>query len=781
MDSIERRVDKLLSQMTLDEKLAQIGSYWMYDLQTDGILDWVKTADRLKHGIGQITRLAGASTLDPLNAAKASNGLQKFLVEKTRLGIPAIIHEECCSGALMLGGTVYPQMLGLASTFQPELAEAMTTAIRKQLLAIGARQGLAPVLDVARDPRWGRVEETFGEDSTLVSHFGTAYIKGLQSQDLAEGVMATGKHFVGHSLSQGGLNCAPVHMGMREIYDIYLAPFQAAIRDAKLASIMNAYPEVDGEVVAASRRILTDLLRGQLGFDGFVVSDYEAIIMLHNFHKIAEDPACAAGMALNAGIDIELPNIVCYGEPLKSALINGEINLELVDMAVRRHLHKKFELGLFEHPYVDEGKVFEVFETAEQRALARQIARQSIVLLKNDGLLPLSKSIRSLAVIGPNAHDGRNQLGDYSYAAMRQLMQFKAPENSAFLNNNLDVFSQYDVKITTVLDGIQAAVCPETEVLYTRGTGSLDGDSSGFEEAVDLAKQADAVVLVLGDRSGLTPDCTTGETRDSSDLKLPGNQEDLARALFATGLPVAIVLITGRPYALTRLAESAQAILEAWLPGEEGGSAIADILFGDVNPGGKLPITFPRSVGQVPVYYNAKPSGTKSHWYVDYVSEQVKPLYPFGHGLSYTSFEYRDLSIDRKQATIGENVAVSLAVRNIGKVAGEEVVQLYIHDEYASIPRPVKELKGYRRIRLEVGEMKRITFHLPVDQLAFYDMDSNLVLEAGKIDVMLGSSSDDIRLCAALAVVSRYVGPAVALERRAVGIGVRTHVLLSWH
>jgi len=746
MESIEQRVDKLLSQMTLDEKLAQIGSYWIFDLQTDGALDWDKAADKLKHGIGQITRLAGASTLQPTQAAEVANHLQKLLVEGTRLGIPAIFHEECCSGAMLLGGTMYPQMLGLASTFQPELAQAMTTAIRKQLRAIGARQALAPVLDVARDPRWGRVEETFGEDPTLVSHFGMAFIKGLQSENLAEGVMATGKHFVGHSLSQGGLNCAPVHVGMREIYDVYFAPFQAAIRDAKLASIMNSYPELDGEVVAASRHILTDILRGQLGFDGLVVSDYEAIIMLHNFHKIATDPACAAGMALNAGIDVELPNTVCYGEPLKSALENGDINIELVDVAVQRHLKKKFELGLFDHPYVDESKVVEVFETPEQRTLARHIASQSMVLLKNDGLLPLQKSIKTLAVIGPNAHAGRNQLGDYSYAAMSQLMQLKAPENSNFIQTDLSQLSPYHVKVTTVLEGIRSAVSPDTKVLYAKGCENFSNDTSDFDNAINVGRQADAIILVLGDKSGLTPDCTTGETRDSADLKLPGAQEDLAKALFTTGKPVVVVLITGRPYALSMLAESANAILEAWLPGEEGGAAIADILFGDVNPVGKLPMSFPRSVGQVPLFYNAKPAGTKSHWYEDYVSEKVTPLYPFGHGLSFTTFRYSDLSIGRERVTSGESMDISFTIENLGEVVGEEVVQLYIHDEYASIPRPVKELKGYQRVALNPGQKKQITFHLPVDQLAFYDTELNLVLEPGRIFVMIGSSSSDIRL-----------------------------------
>lgn len=747
MESNERCVNEILTRMTLDEKLAQIGSYWMFDLQTDGELDWVKVADRLSHGIGQISRVAGASTLDPLGAARAGNRLQKFLVENTRLGIPAILHEECCAGAMVSGGTIYPQMLGIASTFQPELAESMTAAIRKQLLAIGARQGLAPVLDVGRDPRWGRVEETFGEDPTLVSQFGMAYIKGLQTADLAGGVLATGKHFVGHSLSQGGLNCAPVHVGMREIYDVYLAPFQAAIRDAKLASIMNAYPELDGEVVAASRRILTDLLRFQLGFNGMVVSDYEAVSMLHNFHKVAADPSSAASQALNAGIDVELPTVECYGEPLKRALEAGDVPLELVDTAVRRHLQMKYQLGLFENPYVDEGKVLEIFETPAQRTLARELARKSLVLLKNDGLLPLSKAIRTIAVIGPNADEKRNQLADYSYPAMRQLMQRKAPENSAFIGANAEVLTRDDVKVTTVLEAIRLAVGAETRVLSARGCGYFDLDRSGFEEAVSIARQAEAVVLVLGDRAGLTPDCTTGETRDSADLKLPGLQEELIRALRETGTPVAAVLITGRPYALPLLAESANAILEAWLPGEEGGPAIADVLFGDVNPGGKLPITFPRSVGQVPIFYNAKPAGTGSHWYVDYVSEKVTPLYPFGHGLSYTSFNYSDLEIKNRRATAGETVELSLKVKNVGKVAGDEVVQLYTRDEYASTPRPIKELKGYRRLTLCPGEARTITFHLLVDQLAFYDNDLNLVLEPGAISIMLGSSSGDIRLC----------------------------------
>ena len=746
MTSIKQRIETLVSQMTLDEKLAQIGSYWMYNLQTDGKLDPTKIKTKLGHGIGQITRVAGASTLDPVSAAKAGNQIQKFLVEETRLGIPAILHEECCSGAMLLGGTAYPQMIGLASTFQPDLAGKMTRAIRAQLLAIGARQALAPVLDVSRDPRWGRTEETFGEDPTLVSQFGMAYIRGLQGDNLSEGVMATGKHFVGHSLSQGGQNCAPVHVGRAELYDIFLAPFQAAIRDAGLASIMNSYPELDGEVVATSHRILTDLLRGELGFDGLVVSDYDAVIKIHNFHNASPDKSTAGKLALEAGIDVELPFTVCYGAPLKAALEAGDLDIETVNTAVRRHLQKKFELGLFDNPYVDESRVLEVFESPEQRELAREIACQSMVLLKNDGVLPLKKSIGTLAVVGPNADHARGQLGDYSYDATVELMAFQAPENSSFVDLDEEALVRYSPKITTILEGLRAAVSPDTKVLYARGCDNLDPDTSGFDKAVRIAEQADVVVLVLGDRSGLVPECTTGETRDSADLRLPGVQEGLARAVLATGKPVVAVLVNGRPYAIPWLDEDANAILEAWLPGEEGGAATAEVLFGDFNPGGKLPLTFPRHVGQLPIYYNHKPSGMKSHWYGDYVSEKATPLYSFGHGLSYTTFEYGALTINPKQAPRGQTVEISLKVTNTGDARGDEVVQLYIRDEYASSPRPMKELKGYTRLTLDPGASKIVTFGLPVDQLAFYDTDLNLVLEPGRIFVMVGSSSADIRL-----------------------------------
>ncbi len=761
--SIPERVAALLAQMTITEKIAQLGSCWMYEIQTDGVLDAPKIAARLSNGIGQVTRPAGASIFSPPETAKAVNQLQSFLIHNTRLGIPAIMHEECCSGNMILGGSMFPQIIGLASTFRPELAEKMTDEIRRQLRAIGIHQGLAPVLDVARDPRWGRVEESFGEDPLLISQFGVHYIRGLQGDDPRSGVMATGKHFIAHSLSQGGLNCAPVQLGPNTLWNVYLMPFQAAIRQANIAAVMNSYPELDGEVVAASARILTDLLRRQLGFEGLLVSDYEAIQMIHNYHHVAPDQAAAAAAGFNAGIEVELPTIQCYTEEnLTAAIHSGQIRMEQIDAAVGRHLQKKFELGLFENPYVDEGNVIECFETPAQRALALEIARQSIVLLGNDGTLPLKKDIATLAVIGPNADNARSLLGDYSYAAVNELLCHQQPPESIFCHLDRDTLQSHQVKVPTILEVLRARL-PHSNVQYARGCDVRSDDRSGLAEAQRIAAAADAVVLVLGDKSGLTPDCTCGETRDSADLRLPGAQNELVAAVIAAGKPVVAVLINGRPLAIPELAGSAAAILEAWLPGEEGAAAIADVLFGDANPGGKLPMTFPRSAGQVPVFYNDKPSGRHSHWYHNYVSESVQPLFPFGHGLSYTRFEYRDLHITPTQAGPGETVQVSFTLQNSGAVAGEEVVQLYCCDPCASSPRPLKELKAFARVALDPGAERRITFHLPVDILAFYNTALELVVEPGKILLMPGSSSADIRLHGEFEITG--AGPHTIAER----------------
>jgi beta-glucosidase len=742
----DERISDLLSQMTLDEKLAQIGSFWVYEV-LDGLTFSPEKARRLMaNGIGHVTRLGGASNLKPVQAAELANVIQKYLLDTTRLKIPAIIHEECCAGYMAYGATVFPQAIGVASAWEPELVEEMTGVIRRQMRAVGTHQALAPVLDIARDARWGRVEETFGEDPYLAARLGAAYVKGLQGEDLKTGVVATAKHFVGYGLSEGGMNWAPAHIPPRELREVYLYPFEAAVKAAGLASLMNAYHELDGIPCGASKELLTGILRGEWGFDGTVVSDYFAINTLQSYHDLTPDKAEAARLALEAGIDVELPSTDCFGSPLRQAVQQGLIRESLVDQAVRRVLEQKFALGLFENPYVDAGSV--AFDTPPQRQLAREIAQKSIVLLKNEsGLLPLQKNLGSLAVIGPNADQVRHLFGDYSYPAHIETlleMSHKNPFGQP-LPDNITEIKDF-VQVVSVLTAIKSAVSPQTVVRYAQGCGVRDESRAGFAEAVAAAAQSDVVVLVMGDKAGLTDDCTSGEARDRAELDLPGVQAELVKAIYDTGKPIVLVLVTGRPVTLGWMARDLPAILEAWFPGEEGAGAIADVLFGDVNPGGRLPMSFPVDVGQVPVYYGHKPSGGRSHWKGDYVEMSSKPLYPFGYGLSYTSFDYTNLRIETPQARAGETVIIRADVCNSGARAGDEVVQLYVHVPSAAVTRPVKELKGFKRVTLMPGETRTICFELAVSQLGFYDGAMQFVVEPGPVSVMVGASSEDIRL-----------------------------------
>ena len=732
----EKGVESIISEMTLDEKIAQLGSVWIYELLEDGKLSVEKMERLIGNGIGQITRIGGASGLPPEKSARLANEIQRFLKEKTRLRIPAIVHEECLNGYMAKGATIFPQMIGMASSWDPDLMKTIASVIREQMRSVGAHQGLAPLLDVARDPRWGRVEETFGEDPYLISTMATHYIQGLQGEDLKEGVMATAKHFVAYGISEGGMNCAPAHVAPRGLREIFLLPFEIAVKEAKVHSLMNAYNEIDGIPCGASKELLTDILRGEWGFDGVVVSDYSAIDMLVDYHRVASDKKEAAKLALEAGIDVELPSKDCYDIPLKKALKEGLISEDLINESLRRILRVKFRLGLFEDPYVNVDDISRVFDIPKQRELALEAARESIVLLKNeDDVLPLKKDMRSIAVIGPNASNGRNLLGDYSYPAHMEGRRIRTAVK--------DISS---VSTVSVLEGIKRKVSEHTVVRYARGCDVLDDSKEGFEKAVRIARESDVAILVVGDRSGLTLPCTTGEGRDRADLALPGVQEELIRAVYETGTPVVVVLINGRPLSIEWIAEHVPAILECWLPGEEGGDAVADVLFGDHNPGGKLPMSFPRTVGQIPVYYSHKPSGGRSHWHGDYVSTSAKPLFPFGYGMSYTRFEYTNLRITPDKMDVDGKVKISVEVKNIGDRRGDEIVQLYINDEMANVTRPVKELKGFKRITLSPGEKKTIVFTLSADQLAFYDRDMKLVVEPGTFKVMVGSSSEDIRL-----------------------------------
>ncbi|MEM1529964.1 MAG: glycoside hydrolase family 3 N-terminal domain-containing protein [Candidatus Bathyarchaeia archaeon] len=731
MGTLEDRVRDLVRKMSIEEKIAQLGSIPASDLLENGKFSHDKASKLIGMGIGQITRLAGRllepeapeSPREPSRVAEIANDIQRFLVEETRLGIPAIIHEECLSGLMAYGATTFPQAIGLASTWNPDLVQSITSVIRRQMRAIGAHQGLAPVLDVARDPRWGRTEETLGEDQYLVASIGVAYIRGLQGESLSSGVVATPKHFVAHGFPEGGRNCAPVHVSPRELMEVFLFPFEAAIREAGAYSLMNAYHDIDGVPCAASKDLLTEILRFRWGFKGYVVSDYGAIEMLKTFHHVAADDMEAAVQALEAGIDIELPRVKCYGEPLLKAVREGIISETLIDEAVSRVLRVKFLLGLFDNPYVKVEEAVEAFDRPEDRALALRAAKESIILLKNDGVLPLKKDLRAIAVIGPNADTTRGLLGDYSY--------------TVHLNCKVDA-----VRIVSILEAIRSKVSPQTEVYFARGCDIYEPSKEGFKEALEAASKADVIIAVMGERSGMFRlPAVTGEGRDQNSLSLPGFQEELLKALWELGKPLILVLVNGRPMAVRWAAERVSAIVEAWFPGEEGGNAVADVLFGDYNPGGKLPISVPQDAGQIPVYYSRRASSFR-----DYVFMSAKPLFPFGHGLSYTQFEYSSLKIEPEKVGPAGKVNISFDLKNIGKFKGDEVAQLYIHDPIASVSRPVKELKGFKRITLEPSEKKRITFILSMDQLAFYDRHMRLIVEPGVYEVMVGSSSEDIRL-----------------------------------
>jgi beta-glucosidase len=742
--SIDARVDNLLSLMSLEEKLAQLGSYWVYQFLEGMRFSTEKATGLVPNGLGQISRLGGASNLPPAELAVIANKIQKHLIENTRLGIPAVVHEECCSGYMARGATVFPQAIGVASTWEPDLVQAMADVIRVQMRSVGAHHALAPVLDVARDARWGRVEETFGEDPYLIASLGTAYVKGIQGESLEQGVVATGKHFIGYGVTEGGMNWSPAHISQREMHEVYLFPFEAAIREGKLGSIMNAYHELDGIPCGSSKELLTDILRGQWGFDGTVVSDYFAVAMLMEYHHMTRDRAESAHLALDAGLDVELPFTDCYGEPLREAIQQGKISESLVDTSVRRVLAQKFALGLFENPYVEEGTV--VFDTPEERQLARHIAQKSIILLKNEGnTLPLNKGLDSVAVIGPNADSVRNLFGDYAYPAhVETLLEQKNsnPFNTP-LPEGLEEMEDF-ILANSVLEAIKEKIGANAQIHYAKGCEVNTDSTEGFAEAIEAAKQASVAIVVVGDKAGLIDDCTSGEARDRSELGLPGVQEQLVQAIYETGTPIVLVLVNGRPVTLDWMADSVPAIVEAWFPSEEGANAIADVLFGDVNPGGKLPITFPRAVGQVPIFFGHKPSGGRSHWKGDYVETSSKPLYPFGYGLSYTQFEFSNLRIAANEPQAGDTVTIQVDVTNIGGRSGDEVVQLYTHQKASSVTRPVKELKAFKRVTLEPQQTKTVSFQVPVNQLGFYDRDMRFVVEPGSVEVMVGSSSEDI-------------------------------------
>ncbi len=746
--SVEDRVENLLALMTLDEKLAQLSCLWSTAFVSAGSFDPNIVAEKMPHGIGQVTRIGASTGLHPHESAVFMNAIQQVAIERTRLGIPVIVHEESTGGFCHRDATVFPQGIGLAATWDPVLVKQVAEVIRTQMLAVGARHALAPVLDVARDPRWGRVEETYGEDPVLTGTIGTAYVQGLQSDDLHDGVAATGKHFLGYSMSDGGRNWGPVQLGPRELREVYAEPFAAVIRNAGLATIMNSYASVDGLPCAGSPAILTELLREELGFAGAVVADYSSVLQLMTYHRVAATRGEAARHALLAGLDMELPAVDCYGAPLKAEVEAGRVPLEVIDTAVRRVLRLKFQLGLFENPYVDAAATNAAFETLEQRALARQVVAESTILLTNDGVLPLAPAVKRVAVIGPGADDERLLQGDYHYPAHLEIV-YAAPANveaeGLLVPQAAGSYAPgpYFTPHITPLAGLRAALGKDVEVRYAKGCEVLGDDRSAFAEAMQVARDADVAVVVVAGRSGILRPVTVGEGNDATNLDLTGVQQELVKALAETGTPLVVVVLSGRVHTLASIARRANALLQVFPPGEEGGSGLADVLTGKANPSGRLPVSLPRSVGQVPNHVGQRAGGDRAMFFGDYIDSPTSPLFAFGYGLSYTAFAYSNLAVQAKSTT--EPIEVSIEVHNTGAHTGDEVVQLYCRDLVASVARPNRMLLGFTRLSLTPGQARRVVFTVHPSRLAFYDPSMRFVTEAGAFTFSIGASSADIR------------------------------------
>ncbi|MEW2621141.1 glycoside hydrolase family 3 N-terminal domain-containing protein [Streptomyces sp. NPDC048106] len=744
----DTRVDDLIARMTLEEKTAQLYGVWV-GAATDGEgvaplqsemssdYDW---DELITHGLGQLTRSFGTAPVEPALGAQALAQAQRRIVEASRFGIPAVAHEECLAGFTAWQATAYPVPLAWGAAFDPALVEELGGRIGRDLRAAGVHQGLAPVLDVVRDLRWGRVEETIGEDPYLVGTIATAYVRGLESA----GIVATLKHFAGYASSAGARNHAPVRAGARELAEVTLPPFEMALREGGARSVMAAYTETDGVPASADPRLLTGLLREDWGFTGTVVSDYFAIGFLQSLHRVAGSPADAARVALEAGIDIELPTLNCYGTPLVEAVRDGRIPEALVDLALRRVLLQKCELGLLDPDWSPETGAEIDLDSAGNRDLARRLAEESVVLLDNpDGALPLAPDAR-IAVVGPRAADAMAMLGCYSFPSHVLTQHPEVP---------------LGIDIPTLLDAVKSEL-PDAKVTFAEGCGVSDPDTSGFAEAVARAAESDVCVAVLGDRAGLFGRGTSGEGCDAEDLRLPGVQAELLDALVATGVPVVLVLLTGRPYALGRWQDQLAAVVQAFFPGEEGGPALAGVLSGRVNPSGRLPVSVPNRPGGQPWTYLQPPLGQAS----EVSNLDPTPLYPFGHGGSYTTFAWEDFAGPEAEIPTDGSYDLSLTVRNTGERAGAEVVQLYLHDPVASVTRPDIRLIGYQRVELAAGESRRLTFRFHTDLSSFPDRDGTRIVEPGELELRLGASSTDVRHRARL----RLTGPV-----RTVGAGRR--------
>jgi beta-glucosidase len=732
---VDQRVADLLSRMTLEEKVAQLTCLWSSRPQVNPQTNFAtdrgdfspdKAAEVMKHGIGQIARQREQK--DPRQGATFANAVQKWLIENTRLGIPAILHDEILHGHMAKGSTSFPQPIALATTWDPEFISKVFTAGALETRARGSHQVLGPNLDLARDPRWGRTEETYGEDPYLTSRMAVAIVRALQGTGPGiddNHVIATAKHFAAHGQPESGTNIAPANFSERILREYFLPSFKAAVMEAGIMSVMPSYNEIDGVPSHASKWLLQQILRQEWGFDGHVVSDYYAIPQMMDLHRIAADKPAAAKLAIESGVDIELPDPDSY-LTLVQLVRDGQVSEATVNQAVARNLRAKFLLGLFEHPFVDVERAVRVTNSNEHRALAAEAARRSITLLKNqNNLLPLNRNtLKSIAVIGPNA--AQVHLGGYSDDPGRGI---------------------------SVLQGIKDKVGNGVKIVYAEGckitkeggdwfadTAQLSDpadDRKLIAEAVSVARTADVALLVLGGNEDTNKEgWADNHLGDRDSLELIGRQNDLARAIVETGKPTIVLLINSGPLSINYIAENVPAILEGFYLGQETGVGVADVLFGDYNPAGKLTISFPRSVGQIPLYYNLKPTARRG-----YLFANKEPLFPFGFGLSYTTFAYSNLKVSPARVGVAGETKVSVTVSNTGNRAGDEIVQLYVRDLVSSVTRPIKELKDFKRISLAPGESKTVAFVITPDKLSFLDLNMRNVVEPGWFDIMVGTSS----------------------------------------
>ncbi|PIE99760.1 MAG: glycosyl hydrolase [Maribacter sp.] len=742
---VRLRVKDLLGRMTLEEKISQMNMLSLSKLEFDNNEN--VTAESLQSLFqGQSIGCLESPFIGVDQIANFSEAADNYLRNETRLGIPAIQIAECLHGQLAFGATIFPQAIAQGSTWNKELIQKMSSMIAYEASLSGVDQALSPLFDLARDPRYGRVEECYGEDPFHVAEMGKSFVIGMQGDPKVtknhipdNKLMCTAKHFVAYSTPVAGINLGPNNVGPRDLRNLHLYPFKKVIQEANIYSVMPAYNEVNGIPLHSNEYLMKDILRKELGFKGYVFSDYEAIWMLEHFHKVTHDKKETAIGALQAGIDLEAPKPYAFSE-LAELIKKGKIDVSLIDQAVTNILTAKFKAGLFDKPYTAPKKVSAKVHSQEAKNLAREVAEESIILLKNqNNILPLRTSnLNSIAVIGPNAN--QVQYGDYS----------ATKDNASGI---------------TILEGIKNHVRNTVKVNYAEGCGITSLDNSNIPAAVAVAKQSDVVVLVVGGTSmtlsgiGWGKDipgdyATSGEGFDRTTLTPPGIQPELIRAIYETGKPIILVMVHGRAYSIAWEKEHIPAIVEAWYPGEEGGNAIANILFGKVNPSGKLPVSVPKSVGHVPTFYNTKPSGkgfyyqrgTKEKPGRDYVFSSPDALFPFGHGLSYTQFEYSNLKVGNTGLDTNGPIHISMDIKNIGEMKGKEVIQVYINDKISSVTTPIKVLKEFRKLELKPSETKKVEFYIPIDELGLWNKNMDYMVEPGEFDIMVGSSSEDIRL-----------------------------------